>query len=78
MQEMQADVGSIARLGRSQRRRWQPTLLFLPGESHGQRILVGYSPQGHKELTMAEVTGHAHSELGELSEPSSSTGTGVS
>ena len=60
------------------RRAWKPTLVFLPGESHGQRIPVGYSPQGRKELKMAEVTGHAHSELGELSEPSSSTGTGVS
>ena len=29
---------------------WQPTPVFLPGESHGQRILVGYSPWGHKEL----------------------------
>ena len=26
----------------------------LPGESHGQRSLVGYSPQGHKELDMTE------------------------
>jgi len=26
------------------RRAWQPTLVFLPGESHGQRSLVGYSP----------------------------------
>ena len=25
---------------------WQPTSVFLPGESHGQRTLVGYSPQG--------------------------------
>ena len=23
---------------------WQPTPIFLPGESHGQRSLVGYSP----------------------------------
>ena len=30
------------------RRKWQPTLVFSPGESHGQRSLVGYSPQGHK------------------------------
>ena len=29
------------------RRKWQPTLVFLPGESHGQRSLVGYSPWGH-------------------------------
>ena len=28
------------------RRKWQPTPVFLPGESHGQRNLVGYSPQG--------------------------------
>ena len=26
------------------RRAWQPTLVFLPGESHGQRNLAGYSP----------------------------------
>ena len=31
------------------RRAWQPTPVFLPGESHGQRSLVHYSPQGHKE-----------------------------
>ena len=31
------------------RRKWQPTPLFLPGESHGQRSLAGYSPWGHKE-----------------------------
>ena len=31
------------------RRKWQPTPVFLPGESHGQRSLEGYSPQGHKE-----------------------------
>ena len=31
------------------RREWQPTLVFLPGESPGQRSLVGYSPWGCKE-----------------------------
>ena len=30
------------------RRAWQPTPVFLPGESHGQRSLVGYSPWGHR------------------------------
>ena len=30
------------------RRKWQPTPVFLPGESHGQRILVVSSPWGHK------------------------------
>ena len=28
---------------------WQPTPIFLPGKSHGQRSLVGYSPWGRKE-----------------------------
>ena len=36
------------------RRKWQPTSVFLPGESHGQRSLVGYSPKGHKESDMTE------------------------
>ena len=38
------------------RRAWQPTPVFLPGESHGERSLVVYSPWGHKELDMTEVT----------------------
>ena len=29
---------------------WQPTPVFLPGKSHGQRILAGYSPRGHKRV----------------------------
>ena len=36
------------------RRAWQPIPVFLPGESHGQRSLVGYSPWGHKELDTTE------------------------
>ena len=36
------------------RRTRQPTPVFLPGKSHGQRSLVGYSPRGHKELDMGE------------------------
>ena len=32
------------------RRKWQPTPVFLPGKSNGQRSLVGYSPWGRKEL----------------------------
>jgi len=34
----------------SWRRKWKPTPIFLPGESHGQRSLAGYSPWGCKEL----------------------------
>ena len=51
----------------SWRRAWQPTPVFLPGESHGQRSLVGYSPRGHKELDMAEVTERAtHTRLSHM------------
>jgi len=32
------------------RRKWQPTPVFLPGESHGQRSLAGYNPLGPQEL----------------------------
>ena len=36
------------------RRQWHPTPVFLPGKSHGQRSLVGYSPWGRKESDMTE------------------------
>ena len=36
------------------RRGWQSTPVFSPGESHGERILVGYSPCGCKESDMTE------------------------
>ena len=35
-------------------RKWQPTPVFLPGQFHGQRSLVDYSPWGHKELDKTE------------------------
>ena len=35
---------------------WQPTLVFLPGESHGRRSLVGYNPPGYKESDTTEAT----------------------
>ena len=43
------------------RRKWQPTPVFLPGESDGQRSLAGYSPRGHKEsetMTASEQQRH--------------------
>ena len=40
------------------RREWQPTPVFLAGESHGQRSLVGYSPEGCKESDTTEATEH--------------------
>ena len=36
------------------RREWQPTPVFLPGEFHGQRSLVGYSSWSCNELDMTE------------------------
>ena len=36
------------------RREWQPTAVFLPGEFHGQRSLVGCNPLGHKESDTTE------------------------
>ena len=36
------------------RRAWQPTLVFLPGESQGQRNLAGYSPWSRKESKTTE------------------------
>ena len=50
------DEGLIPGLGRFPwRRTWQPTPVFLPGEFHGQRSLVGYSPWGCKELDMTKA-----------------------
>ena len=40
-------------------RKWQPTLVSVPGKFHGQRSQAGYSPQGRKESDMTEYT-HMH------------------
>ena len=40
------------------RRAWQPTPGFLPGESHGQRSLAGYSPWGCKEIQLQRLGTH--------------------
>ena len=43
------------------RRVWQPTAVFLPGESHGQRSLVGYSPRVSKSRTLLKwLNTHTH------------------
>ena len=62
-----ASAGDIKRLGFdpwvgkiSWRRKWQLTPVFLPGESHGQRSLAGYSSWGRRELDMTEVTERAN------------------
>ena len=51
------------------RRKWQPTPIFLPGESQGQRSLVGCRPWGHTELEVtlaaaaAAATDHLYMKL---------------
>ena len=40
------------------KRKWQPTPVFLPGKSHGQRSLVGYSPWSCKESDITEPLNH--------------------
>ena len=56
MQEtLETQVPSLDRedpLGRAR----QPTPVVLPGESHDQRNLAGYSPQGHTESGTTEAT----------------------
>ena len=38
------------------RKKWQPTLVFLPGKSHGQRSLAGYSPRSRKRVKHSLTT----------------------
>ena len=46
------DWGSISGSGKiSWRSEWLPTVVFLPGESHGEKRLEGFSPWGHKGRT---------------------------
>ena len=46
------------------RREWLPTPVFLPGEYHGQRSLVGYSPRGRKESDITErLTRHTYTHV---------------
>jgi len=44
------DAGDVRKI--PWRRKWQPTPVFLPGKSHGQRSLAVYLPWDHKESDM--------------------------
>ena len=65
VKNLSANVGDIRDAGLSLGREdplegaWQPTPVFLPGESHGQRRLVGYGSWGHKEVDMTGGTQHS-------------------
>ena len=47
-------IPKIVMLNYVQFKKWQPTPIFLPGESHGQRSLAGYSPWGCRESDTIE------------------------
>ena len=51
------DTGDASSIPKILRRKWQPTPVFLPGKSHGQRSLVGYCPWGCKQLDMSDRAG---------------------
>ena len=51
---MQVDSLPAEPQGESGEREQQPTPVFWPGESHGQRSLAGYSPRGKKESDTTE------------------------
>ena len=54
------DIGSIPGSGRSRGiGNWKPNPVFLPGEFHRERNLVGYSPWGHKE---SDTNKYAHTD----------------
>ena len=52
----------------SWRREWQPTPVFLPEESHGQKSLVSPSPWGHKESDLTERLTHIVKGFSEVNE----------
>ena len=52
------------------RRKWQLTPVFLPGKSHGQRSLAGYSPRGRKRVGHASVTKQQEEEIWRSANPS--------
>ena len=54
------DVGSIPALGRSPRGGHAIIPVVWPGDSHGQRSLVGYSSWGHTDLDMTEQLNTQH------------------
>ena len=55
------NVGSIPGLGRCPAGgHGNPTPMFLPGESHGQRNLAGYIPWGHTAWDTEQLNTHTH------------------
>ena len=61
------DLGMIPGLGRSPEEGMATLSSILPGESHGQRSLAGYSPWGHKESDTTEQLSTAHTTFSDAS-----------
>ena len=57
-----SDLAAAAAVTRIWRRKQQPTPVLLPGESHGQKSLAGYSSKGHRELDTTECQ-HTHIQI---------------
>ena len=57
------DPGLIPSQEDPQRKEWLPTPVFLPGESYGQRGLLGYNPWGCKKLNTTEQLIHTENPL---------------
>ena len=53
-------VQSLGQEDPLEKKKWQPTPVFLPRKSHGQRSLAGYSPWGHKSVRHDLVTKEQH------------------
>ena len=59
------DVGSILGQDDPWSRKWQPNPVFLPGESHGQGSLAGYSPWGCRVgNNLATTQNYTHTQFG--------------
>ena len=56
VKNLPANAGDAGSTPGSRRSPGEPTPVFLPQKSHGQRSLMGYSPWGHKESDMTEAT----------------------
>ena len=59
--ESARNVGDLVSI--PERREWQPTPVFVPGEFQGQRNLAGYSAWGHRESNVTEGPTH-HVQMG--------------
>ena len=56
---------------------WQSTPLFFPGEFHGQRSMVGFSPWGHEELDTSEQHTHIYTFIYNVPHDRESSGTHI-